>query len=59
MLFPRLDVMDSNYTTLCRIADDVVRLLLKQLVVILIAPSLSSLITMMSSIGGVKKPFTS
>ena len=65
MLLPRLDVMDSNYTTLSCLADDVViyvhvarTTLLKRLVDILIAPSLSSLIIMLPSIGGVNKPFT-
>ena len=42
----------------CFTSTCLVRLLLKRLVAILIAPSLSSLITMLSSIGGVKKLFT-
>ena len=42
----------------CFASTCLVRLLLKRLVAILIVPSLSSLITMLSSISGVKKPFT-
>ena len=64
MLLSRLDVMDSNYTTLYRVADDVVCHVhvsrtpaAETLVAIFIALSLSSLITMLSSISGAKKYF--